>query len=534
MLKTVFKVQLRALLRSMAMRGTSGKRKYKKLTGVLLALLMVYALGTLLVSFGTVFYSLCGAYEPMGLSWLYFATAAILAVGISVVFSIFMSQSLLFEAQDNELLLSMPIKPSVILGARICVLLLLEYVLSFFIVGVACGIYAYLFSPVWTFYLYLFAGWLLLPLFSAAISCFLGFLVSAISARMRNKSFFVVAVSLLLLGGYAYGVNALFLNVNLLVSNGENIARSVEKFLPPFYYFGAAIASFDIVSLLLLVIWCCLPFGLLYLLLSKSFIGLATTKVNAKKLVYKEKAVQAGSAFSAMLRKEIAKFLTTPMYLLNTGLAFLANIIFGVYFVIKGPGMLSQIFEIMPESSSGVAVPLVIVLLCAFTTLSFTTAPSISLEGRKLWILKSSPIATRDVFLAKVAMNLLFAYPTQVFAAVCSVYVLRPTLLEGLLLFLLPMLMQLFVAFFGLIANLFFPKFDFTNEVMVIKQSASVLVAMLGSFGVLGLFVLPYLLWLSFVPFVYYGLFVSFVLLLLSAGAYAFLITRGKDLYDSF
>ena len=534
MLKAVFKVQLRALMRSMAMRGTSGKRKNRKLASVAFALLMVYALGTLLVSFGTVFYSLCEAYASAGLSWLYFAMAAILAIGLSVIASVFMSQSLLFEAQDNDLLLSLPIRPSVILGARICVLLLLEYLLSFFIIGLAGGIYAYLFSPSWLFYLCLFIGWLLLPLLSTAISCLLGYITSFVSSRLRNKSFFVVAVSLLLLGGYMYGINALFLNVNLMVASGGEIASTVERFLPPFYYFGSLLAMQDLLSFAMLALWSLVPFGVLYWLLSKSFIRLATTKVSLKRRVYNEKAVKVGSAFSAMLKKEISKFLCTPMYLLNTGLSFLANLLFGVYFVISGPDLLTEMLSVMPESGN-YAVPMVIAILCAIATLSFTTAPSISLEGRKLWILKSSPIAARDVFFAKISLNLIFAYPTQIFAVLCSIYVLRPGFVDCLLLFLLPMLIQLFVAVAGLLCNLFFPKFDFTNEVMVIKQSASVFVAMLVSFAAVSVCILPYVLWLSsMIPFVYYGLLVCVFLLILNVFTFLFLMRRGVQLYDSF
>ena len=68
--------------------------------------------------------------EPMletGLAWMYFALAGLSCIAISVVGSIFATQSYLYEAKDNELLLSMPIPVSYILASRLLALLVLEF-----------------------------------------------------------------------------------------------------------------------------------------------------------------------------------------------------------------------------------------------------------------------------------------------------------------------------------------------------------------------------------------------------------------------
>ena len=62
--------------------------------------------------------SLCAPLLSAGLGWLYFALAGILAVVLAVVGSVFLTQATLYEAKDNELLLSLPIPPSKILLAR--------------------------------------------------------------------------------------------------------------------------------------------------------------------------------------------------------------------------------------------------------------------------------------------------------------------------------------------------------------------------------------------------------------------------------
>lgn len=58
----------------------------------------------------------------MGLTWLYFAMAGTMALALSMLGSVFMTQAQLYDAKDNERLLSMPIPPKYILLTRIAML----------------------------------------------------------------------------------------------------------------------------------------------------------------------------------------------------------------------------------------------------------------------------------------------------------------------------------------------------------------------------------------------------------------------------
>ena len=62
------------------------------------------------------------------MEWLYFAMVGGLAFLISFMFTSIYAQGAIFEAKDNEMLLSMPIPPTDILGSRLGAL----YFLSFF------------------------------------------------------------------------------------------------------------------------------------------------------------------------------------------------------------------------------------------------------------------------------------------------------------------------------------------------------------------------------------------------------------------
>ena len=65
--------------------------------------------------------------------------------------------------------------------------------------------------------------------------------------------------------------------------------------------------------------------------------------------------------------------------------------------------VLDAIFVEMPDS-----VPLLLcVMLCGLASMNFMTAPSVSLEGKNLWLLHSLPVEPWKVFRAKIGMQLL-------------------------------------------------------------------------------------------------------------------------------
>lgn len=136
------------------------------------------------------------------------------------------------------------------------------------------------------------------------------------------------------------------------------------------------------------------------------------------------------------------------------------------------------------------------VALCFLCATDVISAPSISLEGKTLWLLKSLPVEARAILMSKVELHLVIALPPTLIASACCVIALPLTAAEAAAVVLLPALMCVFGALLGVVANLRFPKFDYINETAVVKNSASVVIAMFGSWAVLAApailyFVLP-------------------------------------------
>jgi ABC-2 type transport system permease protein len=139
-------------------------------------------------------------------------------------------------------------------------------------------------------------------------------------------------------------------------------------------------------------------------------------------------------------------------------------------------GNISGVVDVKEMISTNIF--LVLSIACA---LSSTTHASISLEGKSLWIMKSIPVKVDTIFLSKIMVNLTLLIPVVLVGATFFGIYLHLSLFDMILLYLLPLAYSLFAAVMGLILNLMFPKFDFDNEIRVIKQSLPVfLIIMIG------------------------------------------------------
>ena len=117
-------------------------------------------------------------------------------------------------------------------------------------------------------------------------------------------------------------------------------------------------------------------------------------------------------------------------------------------------------------------------------TMVSTTSSTISLEGKSFWILKSAPVKTKDVFKAKILVNILFTIPIAFIDVVILEILIKANALFALLVLAMIVGFVLFSTFLGLIMNVNNPKFDYDNPVKAVKQGKAVLFCVLIDMGV--------------------------------------------------
>lgn len=533
----MFKALLKTRLKSMyaGMFQSSRKKKQQgigmKILFVILGVYLVAVLGGL---FGMMFFALCTGLATAGLSWLYFSVAGIVAVVLSFVGSVMAAQSQLFEAKDNEMLLAMPIPPAVILGSRMVALYLITFAFQLLVLLPAGIVYALL-QPVSAAGVVIFVlSTLLLPFLSLFFSCLFGWIIAWISSKMRHKNIIILVLSIAFFILYFWGYTQIQTYIDFLVQQGEAVAAAIRRAVFPAYHLGIAIAQQNSISLLLFALCALGPFALVYYLLSVSFVRIATTRKGTSKRKYKAKALKASSVRTALVKKELRHLWSSPMYILNGAMGSIMMILLaGALIFIQGDirDMVREINQQMPNDITVFISPLLCAVICFCVSINIMSAPSISLEGKNLWIAQSFPITGGDVLISKALAHMVVGIPPLLAAGIVGNILFPSSLPIMLLVIALPLAITVLTALLGVFINLHFPKFDWISETAAIKQSTSTMMAMFAGMGIVMVPILLYVLALSFVPMALYLLGWTILFAGVSAWLYHYLTTKGPLLF---
>ena len=532
-MKTLLIINLRALFSGLFMKSRSRKKRSPVVTA-LIVLLAIYVMASFFFMSGMLFQQLCSPLVSAGYGWLYFSLMGITVFALCFVGSIFATQSQLFNAKDNDQLLSLPLRPFSILVSRLAALLLLSYLIESFIV-IPAGIIWAVYAPVTVVgVIFFIIAVLVLPLASMAVASFFAWLIALASSRLRNKNIMTMIMSIAFLLAYFWVYSNISKYIQTLLQNGEQIGAAIQKAVFPAYHLGLAITQGNLVSMFIFVIFTVAPFVIALLILSANFIKIATTNRGTVKIKYTEKALKASGVRAAFLKKELRHFWSNPMYILNSAIGVVFMLIGAVLFLVKRSMVLDFIVEFNKTGITVSPAILICVALCVVAAFNLVSAPSISLEGKNLWIAKSLPVNAFDILFAKAGMHVLVCGVPTLVASLIFVISLQATLQQSILIMLIPFLYTLLTAFFGVTINLQFPKFDWINEIQPIKQGISTLVSMAASFALIAAMTLIYIFVLSpYIDAEIYLFFCASLLMILNLILYSYLKTGGSRRFEA-
>jgi ABC-2 type transport system permease protein len=122
------------------------------------------------------------------------------------------------------------------------------------------------------------------------------------------------------------------------------------------------------------------------------------------------------------------------------------------------------------------------VVFCLLNGMMIFTAPSVSLEGKTYWLIRSLPVSSADILRAKLKMHLWITVPVNAVCALVLAVAFRPSFPVAVLSVVIPVLYSVWVANIGLICGLCHPVLDWINEAQVVKQGTAILLTMLFAF----------------------------------------------------
>ncbi len=447
---------------------------------------------------------------------------------MTFVGSVFSTQSLLFNAKDNELLLSMPIPPFYILVSRILLLFILNSMYGVLIAIPAITAYfiANGFSAA-TLILFILAT-LLIIVFSSAVTGILGWLIAVISSRFKKNNLIQIFASVTFFGLYY----VIFFNMSeymqKLVENGEIIANAIQKALPPFYYFGLVCAEHKAWAFAALAAISIISFALACLLISKSFFKITAGKRTATKTKYVEKELKVSSIRAAFFKKELSRFFSLPMFVLNSATGAIMQILLAGMLIFNGDSLTGMMNSADEAADIGIVLIIVCIGMGFCSSMINPAACSTSLEGSRINLIRSMPITSNDFFFAKFAANIAIGLPTLIICTLAACAVLKIPVITSLLTLVVMLLFFCLTTLANLTANICMPKFVWNSETVVIKQSGSVIVGMLAGLALTGICFAPYFMLMNYISINVYLLSASFLIIAISLIFVKYLKTSGK------
>ena len=438
----------------------------------------------------------------------------------------------LFGFKDYDLLISLPIKTSIILASRLITLYIINLAFTLIVMIPTNIAYAFLAKPSVSFHIYSFILLFIIPVIPMIIGTIFGTIIIYISARMKYTNLINIALNILLVVGILAFSFFTASSEEAVYESTNYIANQINELYPFASMYKEAVINNNIVSLVMFVGISLILYMVYVGVIARKFVEINTsitsTYTNTKK---KRRRYKASSPFVALYKKELLRFFSSSIYVLNTGIGMILLLLISIVTLFINDETIVTLLETpaIAETISGY-VPLV---LPFFIILSYTAACSISLEGDNLWIIKSIPVTTKSIFHSKIAVNLTVILPLTYISIIILSVGLNLNIIDILISLAMTSVYAFFTSIAGLLTNLLFPSFNWKSEVFVIKQSLSSLIAIFGGIIIAILPIIPHVMLLESLSPQIINLITIIIISLLSLLLYTILIKKGTKRFHA-
>ena len=489
-----FLALMKVSVKSMLLSSSGGGRKSRKKAASGIGVMILIAFLGLYMS-GLYSSLLMSVLAPIHMEVLVFIFMGIAALVSGMVFTAFAAKGVVFGGKDNDLLLSMPVSTTALMASRVTAIYFENLLFSFFVLGPAGAVCAFMTQSgvghSVLFWVRLLIAVLALPLLDTALSVLFGALVAFLSAKVSKGALgqnIVMALYLAAVFYFAFNLNGM---IEGLAANAMGVKESLSWAAPMLWMADGIMGDWGL--LLAFAACCVVPFALVVYGLGKVYRKAVTAfAARSARNDYKLSAQTASGQKKALLRMELRRLFGIPMYFWNSCIGLMMLLAMGVAALV----MRDDLREIIGLLGDGLPVMPIAALLMGFClSMTVIAAPSVSLEGKYLWILREAPVGEASLLRLKTGFELLFTVPCTVIAGVCLAIALELSVWEGVLLLLAMLAFDAAHAAFGMLVGLAFPKLDAVNETVVVKQSLAVVLGMFVPMAALGVCALLY--WLG-------------------------------------
>lgn len=406
---------------------------------------------------------------------------------------IYKASSLLFNCKDDNLLFSLPIKRSTVLFIRIFKFYIFELFFNILFLLPAIVVYVSYIHPNITFYIVSLIALILFPIIPIVVSCIIGGIISITSSKFKLKNLAQICITMIFLLIVMY----VSFNLQNVIKNIAQNASSINDIITKLYYPVGAyiklITNFNIKDLALFIIIHLVVFIGMIFVLSKIYFKINSNVKSVKTLHNKsEYTIKTRKPMLALIKKEFNRFVSTPVFVINSGFGLVFYIALCVLVSLKIESSLQMISGQGIDISFNVQdviqyIPLIqFGLVCFASLMSSITCSMISLEGKSFSILKSLPIKPAKIVLSKVYAAVAIMIPFILIGDLIMFIRFKFSILEMVMILIASIILPLVSELIGIIVNLKYPKMDAENDTEVVKQSMSSFVAVFAGMILLG------------------------------------------------
>lgn len=467
----------------------------------LLTLLLVFAGVSIMASFFALsneLFDQMAFYQQEGLLISYGV------VGLSVMvffFGIFYVLAMFYYSKDIELLLHMPFSPYQIIGSKLILVIVYEYIVTFVVflpVMIAFGVNS---EATLLYYVIGIVSMLLLPIIPLVIGGLFVMVIMRFTNIGKRKELMTFVGSILVLVvalGFNVGMQAFVGNtdegemVELLIQGNNSLAGMAAKLFPGASFAVNGMVHYDTVNGLMqfgLFVAMVVAFVAVFLIVGqklyfKGVIGIA--EAGAKRIEMDDKAWkkhrESKSVLSSFVVREFRMLMRSPTYFLN---CVLISLIFPILFVVmfliapdSDPEITMLIDTLTSEKNEALKLAIFFAGGILFGSMNGITSTGVSREGSSAFVMKYIPVPMKTQVLSKVITGIIVAAVGMIMFGVGCAYIGL-----DLKIVIVGLIMSfngiVFTMLLGMIIDLIRPKLVWDNEQQAVKQNLNMIINML-------------------------------------------------------
>lgn len=421
-----------------------------------------------------------------------------MASALTLLLGILNIGNFLFSHTFHDQISTLPIPHRALPLSRLLALYLVYLALCALCLVPGMVVYAMALQPGILFWAAFLWGLLLAPLPCLTVACIPSVLSALFVRRLRYKPLIATLILVLYLVvamNLSFQFDSTSMDPNdptaLLLAMKPLLTASASRY-PPAAWFSQILSgsSGSGSALLRLSLTALLPAGLAAAIIVRRYDTLcnALNAVAGRRRANRRTTVHI--PLTALYLREVRRYTTCMTWFSNTAIGYCLMAAIPLMLLLSG----DRFGRTMGLTSAVIIryLPLVLGLLAILMPV---TSCAIFLEGAQWPLIRTLPVRTRDLLLAKVLLNLTVAFPCWLIAVIGGTLALHPQGPDLLWLALVPAVYCVYGAVAALRIDLAFPKLQAKNETEVVKQSTATLLSLLNGLISAGI---PWLLLVTF------------------------------------